>query len=416
MLFLLALSSSSFEARAVSQCTDINDCRRLFDIVWGCIVTIFACVWVSVHPNVPPPGPVRPKRNARLWSWLKWYLLDIGGPFKRRLKLMVAALVAPEVIVGFAVRQLWMARFFAQGTSIDCFPTCHKLSSAYFSVRRFAHTWLFHRHGWITPDADILAAIQAVPESTLADKSKGDMFSKGIALCQGLWFVAQCIARGNQHLPLSELEIATLAFAIINAFTWLLWWGKPLDVRDPVIIDPRRRHRQAASARPPKPKISRLNRLGMMLIGVYEESEFAPTSAGTTAVPTFWCTARADIPERYQRICMASEFFCAAVFGAIHFIAWSNAFPTTGEKWLWRVSTLVITVLPVILLVVSFLDATLSVVEHVPHWYGIVFMAIGGVLYPAGRLVLLVLPFTTLRTLPLKTFMDVAWSVYFPHL
>ncbi|KAJ7700354.1 hypothetical protein B0H17DRAFT_925620 [Mycena rosella] len=35
-------------------CNDIN-CRRLFNIVWGCLAIVFACTQVSVHTNVPPP-------------------------------------------------------------------------------------------------------------------------------------------------------------------------------------------------------------------------------------------------------------------------------------------------------------------------------------------------------------------------
>ncbi|KAF7316011.1 hypothetical protein MIND_00118600 [Mycena indigotica] len=77
----------------------------------------------------------------------------------------------------------------------------------------------------------VAAAIRATSEATLEDKSKGDLFSKGIALCQGLWFILQCIARRVQRLPLTEIEVATLAFATINALTWLLWLRKPLDVQ-----------------------------------------------------------------------------------------------------------------------------------------------------------------------------------------
>ncbi|KAJ7119939.1 hypothetical protein C8R43DRAFT_900818 [Mycena crocata] len=65
---------------------DINDCRRLFDIIWGCLATIFACTWVSVHPNVPPPS-----QSCLALFW-------------RRLKLMLVAVIAPELMVGFAAR------------------------------------------------------------------------------------------------------------------------------------------------------------------------------------------------------------------------------------------------------------------------------------------------------------------------
>ncbi|KAJ7290508.1 hypothetical protein C8J57DRAFT_994666, partial [Mycena rebaudengoi] len=56
------------------------------------------------------------------------------------------------------------------------------------------------------------------------------MLSKCVALAQGLWYTAHWLARAVQHLPVTELEVATMAFAVANVFIWILWWGKPLDV------------------------------------------------------------------------------------------------------------------------------------------------------------------------------------------
>ncbi|KAJ7114918.1 hypothetical protein C8R44DRAFT_740258 [Mycena epipterygia] len=41
---------------------------------------------------------------------------------------------------------------------------------------------------------------------------------------------------GHQHLPVTELEVATLAFAIVNIFIWSHWWVKPLDVEQPIMV------------------------------------------------------------------------------------------------------------------------------------------------------------------------------------
>jgi hypothetical protein len=78
-------------------CDDINNCRKLFDIVWGCLATIFAYTWVSVHPNVPAPNQ----------SWL--------ALFWQRLKMMLIAVIAPEIMVGFAARQFIAARTLSKG-------------------------------------------------------------------------------------------------------------------------------------------------------------------------------------------------------------------------------------------------------------------------------------------------------------
>ncbi|KAJ7067450.1 hypothetical protein C8F01DRAFT_979857 [Mycena amicta] len=82
---------------SADSCDDINSCRKLFDIVWGCLATIFACTWVSVHPNVPPPNQTH---IALFW---------------RGLKIMLIAFIAPELILGSAAHQFLVARLYSTG-------------------------------------------------------------------------------------------------------------------------------------------------------------------------------------------------------------------------------------------------------------------------------------------------------------
>ncbi|KAJ6494198.1 hypothetical protein C8R45DRAFT_174017 [Mycena sanguinolenta] len=184
-------------------CNDINNCRTLFSVAWGCLATIFACTWVSVHPNVPPP------KQSRLQL------------FWRRLKMMLIAIIAPEVIVSFAARQFLGARWLMKN---------FKFSST--------QAFFFCMGGFVSPTGHPIAtkeqledpdlgsklqdAIRNVNEEEITDKSKGDALSKGVALVQGLWFIVQCIARVHQNLAVTQLEVATLAFAIVNIFIWSL--------------------------------------------------------------------------------------------------------------------------------------------------------------------------------------------------
>jgi hypothetical protein len=65
--------------------------RSLWDLVYSCTATIIVCVWVSIHPNVPGRRDTGfQKLRARIW-------------------LMLISLIAPEVIVLFALRQRHMA-------------------------------------------------------------------------------------------------------------------------------------------------------------------------------------------------------------------------------------------------------------------------------------------------------------------
>jgi len=71
--------------------------------------------------------------------------------------------------------------------------------------------------------------------SDIKDRSKGDL-SRLIAILQTTWFILQCIARGQQQLAVTELELVTLAVASLNAITHVFWWHKPLGVLEPVRI------------------------------------------------------------------------------------------------------------------------------------------------------------------------------------
>ena len=75
-----------------------------------------------------------------------------------------------------------------------------------------------------------------ISEADIQDRSKGDILFKLIAILQTTWFIIQCIARGQQGLALTELELVTLALASLNAVTFAIWWYKPLGVQEPMKI------------------------------------------------------------------------------------------------------------------------------------------------------------------------------------
>jgi hypothetical protein len=59
-------------------------------------VTIFACTWLAIHPNIPGSDEG---------------FLRVG---LRRGKVMVLGLLAPELLILWAIRQWVMARFLAK--------------------------------------------------------------------------------------------------------------------------------------------------------------------------------------------------------------------------------------------------------------------------------------------------------------
>jgi hypothetical protein len=72
-----------------------------------------------------------------------------------------------------------------------------------------------------------------ITEADIEDRSKGDALSKGIAILQLAWFVLQLIARYVQNLPMTLLELDTLAVAALTSIASGFWWKKPKDVGRP---------------------------------------------------------------------------------------------------------------------------------------------------------------------------------------
>jgi len=50
------------------------------------------------------------------------------------------------------------------------------------------------------------------------------------------WFIVQLAARHAQSLPISLLEIDTLAVAGLTCIAYGLWWKKPKDVGRPYVV------------------------------------------------------------------------------------------------------------------------------------------------------------------------------------
>ena len=92
------LTESSTNATVISTpalalaCICPADQRTIWDILWSCLATIYACSWVSIHPNIPAP------------SESSWRI------FLRRIELMFWAVIGPETIIIWALRQWLGAR------------------------------------------------------------------------------------------------------------------------------------------------------------------------------------------------------------------------------------------------------------------------------------------------------------------
>ncbi|KAJ7243263.1 hypothetical protein C8J57DRAFT_1083796 [Mycena rebaudengoi] len=407
-LLLLAhtLSGHNLNLRATAltdSCDDINNCRKLFDIIWGCLVTIFACTWVSVHPNVPPPGQ---GHFALLW---------------RRLKLMLIAIIAPELMVGFAARQFFTSRWYANGAHCvlaahppHSFSTEYEISKTHgFFISMGGFVSQVGPHPVTTPDDvhQYLDAIRAVDVEDIKDKSKGDALSKGVAFAQGAWFMTQCFVRLAQNLPVSELEVTTLAFAVVNVCIWLLWWNKPLDVRRPIVVIPLDDQHPCGVRAPDSKEDDWFDRLWGVLTGHYSAYDLAVYSF----VPSFWSSSSRE--QDKTNFAFFIECLVGTIFGAIHCAAWNADFASTVEMWMWRSCALsVIAIPPIVALCGTALVTDLFEDGSVPDILMTVISVLSILIYPIARVFLIILPLIALRAPPAGSLVDVNWSVYISHL
>ncbi|PBK87657.1 hypothetical protein ARMGADRAFT_971663 [Armillaria gallica] len=225
---LLLLSTA--QTRAVQdndKSSNDSSNRTPWDIIWSCLATIFACTWLAVHPNVPSHD-VREK--GRLFLGL------------HRVKHMLLAIICPEVVIVWALRQRLVASALSKRLKLSMthgFFICmggftgrkeYPITATHFFYSDTSDPTCGVISGEIRPGLDILS----ITKDELMDKSKGDVLSKCISLLQTTWFVVQYFSRITLSLPTTPLETATLAFALLNFCNYILWWHKPLDVQYPL--------------------------------------------------------------------------------------------------------------------------------------------------------------------------------------
>ncbi|KAJ6530666.1 hypothetical protein B0H19DRAFT_478112 [Mycena capillaripes] len=330
--------------------------------------------------------------------------------------MMLIGIIAPEIMVGFAARQ-----FFA----------AWKLSTwKEYNFSR-THGFFFCMGGFVSStgypittrkqleDLDLgpefLKGIQRIRAEEIADKSKGDALSKGVALAQGIWFTTQCLARLHQRIAITELEVATLGFAVVNIFIWLLWWSKPLDVPLPIIVGPPTPFdaQPIIPLRPPPEK-----RFGYAIFGAGKNPEYNPCSS--TSVPLFWSPPMSD---KFQHGTMGITALTGSVFGAIHCAAWNTNFPTAVEMWMWRSGSLMIAAIPIVVSLAALVAYIINDTAFEKTKLGVAISAIWVIMlwgslqiYIVARLILIALPLAGLRSLPPSALLDVNWSTYIPHI
>ncbi|KAF8651838.1 hypothetical protein AX16_004638 [Volvariella volvacea WC 439] len=403
---------------------DPKTVRTLWNIVYGCLGTIGLCTYVSVHPNIPD-------RRASLVekTWKKLVTTFCA--------LMACALMAPELVVVWAMRQRIVA------SKVEKNYHAHQWTKT--------HGFFIQMGGFILEDQDTFKVVTidenglacitrntgedpqpftgvlpVISEEELHDKSKGDWFTKLLAVVQTTWFILRCVARRVEGLTLTELELITLAFAVLNIFTYTLWWSKPMNAGYPIyfkmsgersygpsfnsergwgslevyhaigsgfewgarISRIRRKVRAAKEEIAESPAFAliylicglfllycavvfggpalvasavlfgtiRINQQFVALTGLIELPSHYPTSVGA------YYSGRLTSGESVIMIWGLS--LVGLLFGGIHLIGWNFEFLSETERTLWRMSSINITIIPVIIPLANWIGRNISRIKR----------------------------------------------------
>ncbi|ETW84774.1 hypothetical protein HETIRDRAFT_473500 [Heterobasidion irregulare TC 32-1] len=408
-----ALPIPSTSAPFPSSCNNVHNCRTLWDIVTSCMATVFSCTWVAIHPNIPAIDD-------------KWWTISF-----RRAKLMVLALIAPELVILWAMRQWYVARDLAKRYQGRGWTLTHGFFAGMGGFMLSHGNTSFTLGPQDFNDLLTIGAIDfpTVTEDQIDDKNKSDTLAKALAALQLSWFMFQCIMRTVEHLPLTELEVMTLAFTILTMPSRAFWWQKPLNVRLPVPVKIRDysaililKGEQELSEKRDPPKEQYSPSFGICVIDdlvtfiahpVCEtDGTFSLVKPNSSRVRTLF--AGETTPQEDTAI--YNFIGCVAmVFGAIHCIAWSSEFTSDIELLLWRVSSAVLIGVPALHLVWHFLlhiDSLSKTLQRMSSYV----VPTTSVLYALARFTLIFQSFASLRSLSPGSYDATSWTAYIPHL
>ncbi|KAK0229403.1 hypothetical protein EDD85DRAFT_974618, partial [Armillaria nabsnona] len=388
-------SSSPNDDGGITTCSE--DRRTVWDIIWSCLATMFACTWLAVHPNVPG-------RNITTKGTIACAI--------ERAKIIAITILAPEVILAWAAEQFTVAwklrhgKYTSIASAIDLSTEQKnesKLTLAQgflLSMGGFYYTAkheipyqaleandseatstppsssLFHTCLSNPPtslnlqflpddrpvpetvdvpgtlvtlkalesDPDLVKKLAAISAETIEDKSKSDALSKTFSIIQISWFIVQCITRVTHHLPITLLEMTALSFAGLSIIMYFLWLHKPLNVKYHISLDGSDsipmpdKNNPEESASPGKSSRHRLDWLREWIgFTTIEGSVDGHCDDIRDGACRFYSGTNEQQPRRFVNMVVIGS-----LFGAFHCVAWSFSFPSHAEMVLWRLSSITI--------------------------------------------------------------------------
>ncbi|KAK5652285.1 hypothetical protein OQA88_10633 [Cercophora sp. LCS_1] len=279
---------------------------------------------------------------------------------------------------------------------------------------------------WVLSSCQLIQArkmqlITRLPDVTvdeIMDRSKTDPLVKVLALLQVSWFAVELLVRTINHKPSSPLEVMTLSFAICAVVMFLLLLSHPKDVSTPIYLD----SEICTSA-------EHIEKLASLRSVLYWTGDFnmACISTSNNAIPRIWRkklleepNSRASGRPTFQPVDTEIYLmslgigFGSAISGGAHLLAWNSPFPIYPELLIWRGSSIVTAILPLLMVAYEYFidrvlrrnDTTARIAVYL-NYFNILLLAL-------LRLFLIVEAFRSLYYISPEVY-STTWTVGIPH-
>ena len=141
-------------------------------------------------------------------------------------------------------------------------------------------------------------------------------------------------------------------------------------------------------------------------------------SGGAIRVPTFYASST---PNAVNLVVRRLTSIVAILFGGIHCAGWNFPFPSHTELIIWRVSSLIILIVPCIGVLADVIHNTDAIICHtfvndtigIALFWGFLYST---PIYGLARLILFVEAFIALRHLPPGAYAVVEWTALLLHI
>ncbi|KAI5819568.1 hypothetical protein BZA77DRAFT_376786 [Pyronema omphalodes] len=388
--------------------------RGTWGILYSCTVTLGLCVYTAIHLNIPAYDD----KPAKIWL--------------RKIKWMLIALTAPEIVLYTAWSQWYQARKICKAlnktrlnaeSDTASYVKHYDLMMGYYIIMGgFISARTDGKYVVLTA-ADILdcarrSKFPRVDKRAIRDKSKADILAKFLVCSQVIWTVIETSARKVSAYPLSLLEVHVFVHVVCALSMYALWFSKPMDIQSPEVLHD---------------------------VNISESNDKLRRSRA----PNIYALS---VPDNNWLLIISLIIMCA-LYGGIHLSTWHFAFPSNTERFMWNISGIITVSASLVapgwlwwasrIIKHSFVgdhgnfsiqyncrgnsfdrtmqqcllqykrpDSGSSTFLHITAYIAIVTSPV----VLAARLFLVVESFISLRSVPAGVYVTVPWAQYIPHL